>query len=66
MKYFHFMSTFGGYSHSKPHPEPYLPALERGGFNAEGSIVIENPGRGLIAAREAGIRRIRNPPGNPV
>jgi len=58
LKYFQFAITLGDYSHSKPHPEPYLKAIERSGFSAEECLVIEDSERGLTAAREAGIRCI--------
>jgi HAD superfamily hydrolase (TIGR01509 family) len=56
--YFQFAITLGDYSHSKPHPEPYLLAVERSGFKAEECLVIEDSERGLTAAMEAGIRCI--------
>jgi beta-phosphoglucomutase-like phosphatase (HAD superfamily) len=43
------------YSHSKPHPEPYLTAVERLGANPAGCLVIEDSERGLIAAKAAGL-----------
>jgi HAD superfamily hydrolase (TIGR01509 family) len=56
--YFKFVITLGDYSHSKPHPEPYLLAVERSGLKAEECLVIEDSERGLTAAKEAGIRCI--------
>jgi HAD superfamily hydrolase (TIGR01509 family) len=56
MKYFRFAVMSGDYSHSKPHPEPYLLALERSGFRAEECLVVEDSARGLAAAKAAGIR----------
>jgi len=56
LKYFQFAITLGEYSHSKPHPEPYLKALERSGFHADECLVIEDSERGLTAAIKAGIR----------
>jgi HAD superfamily hydrolase (TIGR01509 family) len=61
LKYFQFALTSDLYSHTKPHPEPYLLALERSGFNADECIVIEDSERGLTAAKEAGIRCIAIP-----
>ena len=58
LKYFQFAITSGDYSHSKPHPEPYLKAIERSGFSAEECLVIEDSERGLTAANKAGIRCI--------
>jgi len=42
--------------HFKPHPEPYLKALELSGFSREECLVIEDSPRGLAAAVSAGIR----------
>jgi HAD superfamily hydrolase (TIGR01509 family) len=56
--YFKFAITLGDYSHSKPHPEPYLLAVECSGFKADECLVIEDSERGLTAAKEAGIRCI--------
>lgn len=61
LKYFQFALTSDLYSHTKPHPEPYLLALERSGFNADECIVIEDSERGLTSAKEAGIRCIAIP-----
>jgi len=41
--------------HGKPHPEPYLKALERAEVVAEEAIVIENAPLGIKSAVEAGI-----------
>ena len=43
------------YGLSKPHPEPYLRALERFGARPEEALVIEDSERGLRAAVAAGI-----------
>jgi len=43
------------YTHSKPHPEPYLLALEKLGANAADTIVVEDSQRGLRSAIAAGI-----------
>ena len=58
LTYFHFVLTASDYTHSKPHPEPYLLAVERSGFRKEECLVIEDSARGLTAAKEAGIRCI--------
>jgi HAD superfamily hydrolase (TIGR01509 family) len=58
LKYFQFALTSDRYSHTKPHPEPYLLAIERSGFSADECIVIEDSERGLTAANAAGIRCI--------
>lgn len=39
----------------KPHPEPYLTALQRSGFLAENVVVVENAPLGVEAAKGAGI-----------
>lgn len=42
----------------KPHPEPYLTALARSGFQADQVVVIENAPLGIEAAKAAGIYTI--------
>ncbi len=42
----------------KPHPEPYLKAVERSGFEAEQCMVVENAPLGVRAAKAAGITTI--------
>ncbi|MCX6222623.1 MAG: HAD family phosphatase [Bacteroidia bacterium] len=44
--------------HGKPHPEPYLTALARSGFQADQVVVIENAPLGIEAAKAAGIYTI--------
>lgn len=39
----------------KPHPEPYLMALEKGALQANEAIVVENAPLGVEAARAAGL-----------
>jgi beta-phosphoglucomutase-like phosphatase (HAD superfamily) len=39
----------------KPHPEPYLTALEKGGLTPDEAIVIENAPLGIEAAQAAGL-----------
>jgi HAD superfamily hydrolase (TIGR01509 family) len=56
LPYFQFVLTLQDYAHTKPHPEPYLKALELGGFAPAECLVIEDSPRGLAAARSAGIR----------
>jgi HAD superfamily hydrolase (TIGR01509 family) len=58
LTYVHFVLTASDYTHSKPHPEPYLLAVERSGFREEECLVIEDSERGLTAATEAGLRCI--------
>ncbi len=42
-------------THGKPHPEPYLKALERAGVTADKAIVFENAPLGVRSAADAGI-----------
>lgn len=49
------MVTAFDVKHGKPHPEPYLMALEKGGFNANETVVIENAPLGVQAGIAAGI-----------
>ena len=44
------------FTHTKPHPEPYLKAIARSGCRADECVVIEDTERGLTAARAAGLR----------
>jgi HAD superfamily hydrolase (TIGR01509 family) len=52
---FEFILTRNHYGESKPHPEPYLRALERTGLPPERCLVIEDSERGLRAAKAAGL-----------
>jgi beta-phosphoglucomutase-like phosphatase (HAD superfamily) len=45
-------------ANAKPHPELYLAGLKALGVKAEHCLAIEDSGRGLAAARAAGIRCI--------
>jgi HAD superfamily hydrolase (TIGR01509 family) len=56
LKYFEFVLARDDYRHSKPHPEPYLTALQKSGLQPEACLVIEDSERGLLAARRAGLR----------
>lgn len=56
LPYFQFVLTMKDCAHFKPHPEPYLKALEIGGCLPEECLVIEDSPRGLAAAMAAGIR----------
>ena len=58
LPYFQFVLTMKDCLHTKPHPEPYLKALELAGFAPEECLVIEDSPRGLAAAMSAGIRCI--------
>lgn len=52
------MVTAFDVKHGKPHPEPYLMALEKGGFKPDEAIVIENAPLGVQAGVAAGIYTI--------
>ena len=52
------MVTAYDVKHGKPHPEPYLMALEKGGFKQDEAIVIENAPLGIEAGVAAGIYTI--------
>jgi HAD superfamily hydrolase (TIGR01509 family) len=56
LKYFDFVLASGDYREPKPHPEPYLRAVERAGFAKEACIAIEDSERGLAAATAAGLK----------
>ena len=61
LRYFQFVLTMKDCLNTKPHPEPYLKALELSGFTPEECLVIEDSPRGLAAALSAGIRCIAVP-----
>lgn len=44
--------------HGKPHPEPYLIALQKSGFKKEECLVVENAPLGVKSAKAAGIYTI--------
>lgn len=56
LPHFVFVVANGDYRQSKPHPEPYLKALERSGCRPDECLAVEDSRRGLISARAAGIR----------
>lgn len=56
LKYFDFVLTLEDYPRSKPHPDPYLTAMERNGLTADECVVVEDSERGLAAALAAGLR----------
>ncbi|MCF8357318.1 MAG: HAD-IA family hydrolase [Prolixibacteraceae bacterium] len=41
--------------HGKPHPEPYLKALQKSGYKASESMVVENAPLGVQSAKAAGL-----------
>ncbi|MBN1927256.1 MAG: HAD-IA family hydrolase, partial [Prolixibacteraceae bacterium] len=42
-------------THGKPHPEPYLKALQKSGYSILESIVVENAPLGVLSAKAAGL-----------
>ena len=56
LKYFDFVLTSGDFARVKPHPDPYLMAIERSGATPDECVAIEDSERGLEAATLAGIR----------
>jgi HAD superfamily hydrolase (TIGR01509 family) len=55
---FDFILTREDFVLTKPHPEPYLKALDRSGLAAGECLVIEDTVRGLQSALNAGLRCI--------
>ncbi|OHB32776.1 MAG: hypothetical protein A2X84_06870 [Desulfuromonadaceae bacterium GWC2_58_13] len=53
--FFDFVLTREDYTHSKPHPEPYLKALAKSARSARHCLAIEDSERGLNAALAAGL-----------
>lgn len=56
LKYFDFVLASGDYSYPKPHPAPYLTAVERARVTKDACVVIEDSERGLAAATAAGLK----------
>jgi HAD superfamily hydrolase (TIGR01509 family) len=56
LKYFNFVLTGEDYQKYKPEPEPYLLAVHKSGCTKEECLAIEDSERGLVSAKEAGIR----------
>jgi HAD superfamily hydrolase (TIGR01509 family) len=55
LNFMDFVIANGDYTRSKPHPEPYLLALERFGAHPGNALVVEDSERGLRAAVAAGL-----------
>ena len=55
LPHFEFIITVDDVTNSKPHPEPYLKALEKLGLNADECFIIEDSFRGLKSAQAAGV-----------
>jgi len=58
LPYFQFVLTLKDCPQTKPHPGPYLKAIELSGFTPDECLVIEDSTRGLAAAMSAGLRCI--------
>lgn len=56
LRYFDFVLTAGDYARKKPHPDPYLRAVERSGVDGSACVAIEDSERGLASATAAGLR----------
>src|SRR5262249_53161624 len=56
LPYFDFVLTPDDYPRRKPHPDPYLRAIERSGVDAVRCVAIEDSERGVMSATAAGIR----------
>lgn len=61
--YFDFVVGDWDFTHHKPHPEPYLKALERAGCSAAQAVAVEDSERGILSARAAGLRAYAIPRG---
>ncbi len=55
VQYMDFVLALGDYERTKPHPDPYLKALEKFGALPHEAIVLEDSERGLLSAVAAGI-----------
>lgn len=55
IQYMDFVLTREDYTQSKPHPEPYLTAMNRHGLRPDQCIIVEDSERGLAAASAAGV-----------
>lgn len=53
---FRFLMGAEDYQRGKPHPEPYLMAMQRLGVAAAGCLVVEDAEPGIVSGRAAGAR----------
>jgi HAD superfamily hydrolase (TIGR01509 family) len=63
LQYFNFVLAGGEYGHYKPHPAPYIRAIELSGCKPGECVAIEDSPRGVASAAAAGIRCIALPRG---
>ena len=56
LRYFDFVLTAGDYARKKPHPDPYLRAVECSGVDRSACVAVEDSERGLASATAAGLR----------
>ncbi len=63
LKYFDFVLTGDDLTRLKPHPDPYVRAIETSGVDRDACVAIEDSERGLESATRAGIRCIVVPTG---
>jgi HAD superfamily hydrolase (TIGR01509 family) len=57
-RYLRFVVSREDYEQAKPDPEPYQRGLDRGGFEADRCVVVEDSPRGMRSAVAAGVRCI--------
>ena len=55
LRFFDFALTIEDYARPKPHPDPYLTALDRFGARPEEALALEDSARGLKSACRAGL-----------
>jgi HAD superfamily hydrolase (TIGR01509 family) len=55
LEFFDFSLTIEDYARSKPHPDPYLAALDRFGAHPREALALEDSVRGLKSACRAGL-----------
>jgi HAD superfamily hydrolase (TIGR01509 family) len=56
LRFFDFVVSHEDYRHSKPHPAPYLTAIERHRLVPHQCVAVEDTERGLASATAAGLR----------
>jgi beta-phosphoglucomutase-like phosphatase (HAD superfamily) len=61
LQFFEHTISFDDVNQAKPHPEPYLKALQYSGLNHNQAIAIEDTPIGLQSAKEAGLLAVAFP-----